>query len=176
MKKIVYEVLYVLLALALVVGGVKYALPDINVDLTSAPLASPIPAYVEGVEEVAAYLNEEIPPTMTVLVLNFWSPECKYCLEQLVALNTVAHYRADVGVVALTTETDADLVTEIGVGLDLQYSTLYGLPEFPLPTVPNTHVLMRGEDGVWRVLPEGTWIGSVEAEVIIQFIVDNMAE
>ena len=79
-------------------------------------------------------------------------------------------------VVALTVETNPDIVDEIIEGLDLRYSVLYGLPEFPLSSLPNTHVLMRGEDGTWKVLSKGSWIGFVETETIIQFIVDNTTE
>lgn len=174
-KKLVGDLTYIFLAVALVFGVVQFALPSIDVDLTSAPLAPPIPPYVEQIEELATHFAEEIPPTITVLVLNFWSPTCEYCLEELVTLNNVAQY-ADIAVVAFTTETNPDLVNEISEGLDLQYPILYGLPELPLSNLPNTHVLMRGEDGAWKVLPEGTWIGYVEAETILQFIVDNTTE
>lgn len=176
MKKLVGDLGYILLALVLVFGVIQFALPNIDVDLTSAPLVPPAPAFVEGVEELAAYLDEGLPPTITVFVLNFWSPTCEYCLEELLELNVVAHYRADIAVVALTTEADPAIIDEISEGLDLQYVVLYELPEFPLSSLPNTHILMRGEDGTWRVLPGGSWIGFVKAETITQFIVDNTAE
>lgn len=176
MKKLIGDFAYILLAIVLVFGVIQFALPNISVDLTSAPLTLPVPAYVERIEELATYLDEGLPPTITVLVLNFWSPECEYCLEELVALDVVAHYQADIAVVALTTDTDSTIVDEIIEGLDLHYSVLYGLPEFPLSTLPNTHILMRGEDGIWKVLPKGSWIGFVKAETITQFIVDNTAE
>jgi len=174
MKKLVGDLGYIFLAVVLVVGVIRFALPNIDVDLTSAPLAPAVPVFVEGIEELAAYLDEGLSPTVTVLVLNFWSPTCKYCLEELLELTIVAH--ADIAVVALTTEADPVIVDEIIEGLDLRYSVLYGLPEFPLSSVPNTHVLMRGEDGTWKVLPEGSWIGFVKAGIIMQFIVDNTAE
>ena len=175
-KKLVTDLAYILLAVVLVFGVIQYALPNIAVDLTSAPLVPSAPAFVEGIEELAVYLDEGLPPVIRVLVLNFWSPECPYCLEELVALNAVAHYRMDIAVVALTVETNPDIVDEIIEGLDLRYSVLYGLPEFPLSSLPNTHVLMRGEDGTWKVLSKGSWIGFVETETIIQFIVDNTTE
>ena len=177
MKKLVEDFAYILLAVALVFGVVHFALPSVAVDTTSIPLAPPIPPYVEGVEGLATYLDEELPPTITVLVLNFWSPTCPYCLEELAILNAVAQY-ADIAVVGFTTETNPAIVDEIIEGLDLDYPVLYGLPEpeLPLSSLPNTHVLMRDESGVWKLLPQGTWIGLVEAETILQFIVDNTTE
>jgi hypothetical protein len=175
MKKLIGDLGYIFLAVVLVFGVIQFALPNIAVDLTSAPLVPSTPAFVEGIEELAVYLDEGLPPAVTVLVLNFWSPECKYCLEELVELKDIQY--ADIAVVTFTTETDPAIIDEIIEELDLFYPTiLYGLPEFPLSSLPNTHVLMRGEDGIWKVLPGGSWIGFVEAETIMQFIVDNMAE
>lgn len=176
MKKLVSDFGYILLAVVLVFGVIQFALPNIDVDLTSAPLVPSVPAFVEEIEELAAYLDGEgLPPEITVLVLNFWSPECPYCLEELVALNDVAQY-TDIAVIALTTETDPDVIDEISERLELEYFVLYGLPEFPLSSLPNTHVLMRGEDGTWEVLSKGSWIGFVEVEIILQFILDNSTE
>lgn len=175
-KKLVGDLAYILLAVVLVFGVIQFALPKIDVDLTSAPLAAPVPPYVAAIEELATYFADGLPETVTVLVLNFWSPRCEYCLEELLELNIVAQYRLDVAVIALTTEVDPDVVEVTIGGLDLKYSTLYGLPEpLPLSSVPNTHVLIK-TDGVWRLPSEGTWIGFVEAETIIQFIVDNTTE
>jgi thiol-disulfide isomerase/thioredoxin len=174
MKKLVGDLGYILLAVVLVFGVIQFALPNIAVDLTSTPLVPSAPVFVEGIEELAAHLDEELPPAVTVLILNFWSPTCEYCLEELVALNDIQY--ADIVVVAFTTETDPAIVDEIIEELDLYYPVMYGLPEFPLSSLPNTHVLMRGEDGTWKVLPRGSWIGFVKAETIMQFIVDSTAE
>jgi len=176
MKKLVGDFAYILLVLALVFGGIRFAFPSIDVDLTSAPLAPPVPAYVEEIEALAVYLDEGLPPTITVLVLNFWSSNCEYCKRELLELKIVAQYRMDIGVVSFTTEIDSVIVDTIIEELDLNYAVLYGLPEAPPLNVPNTHVLMRDESGVWKVLSKGTWIGFVEAETITQFIVDNTTE
>jgi thiol-disulfide isomerase/thioredoxin len=175
MKKLIGDLGYILLAVVLVFGVIQFALPNIAVDLTSAPLAPQIPPYVEEIEELAVYLDEGgLPPTVIVLVLNFWSPTCEYCLEELVALKDIQY--ADIAVVTFTTETDPAIVDEIIEELDLLHPVLYGLPEFPLSSLPNTHILMRGEDGTWKVLPGGSWIGFVKVETILQFIVDNTTE
>jgi len=172
-KKLIEDFAYILLAVALVFGVVQLALPDINVDISSGPLVpepTPAPNYVIEIEALAVDISGHVPPETEVLVLVFWSPDCDFCVEELVALNLIVETRPDVVILGITTETDPEVVDAILQELGLGYFVLYGLPRFPISyAIPNTHVLIK-EEGVWRLEEGGTWIGFVRAEVIIQYI------
>jgi len=170
MKKLATDFAYILLVLVLVFGVVRFALPNIDVSESGGvlvPKPTPIPAYVAAIEELANGLD--VPLENKVLVLNFWEPDCPYCLKQIVALEKLVTSRPDVLVLGLTTETDEAVMESVIAETHISFFTFYGLTEFPLRSVPNTHVLLR-ENEAWRLPDGGTWIGLTDVDEIIQFI------
>jgi len=170
MKKLINDLAYILFALALVFGVVRFALPSIDVSVSSAPLVpkpTPIPAYIATIEQLADGLD--VPLEHKVLVLFFWSPDCKYCIEQIMALEDIVTSRPDVLVLGLTTEMDEAVIESVIIDTGISFFTFYGLPKFPIESVPNMHVLLR-ENGTWKLAEGGTWIGFTSVDVIIRFI------
>lgn len=177
MKKHLGDILYILLAVALVFGTLTLAFPNVGIDSALEPLSVVLPQptmsdnHIAQIEGVAATLPEP-PAGMTTLVLNWWDPDCKYCIEQLQELNRLAELRPDIAIIAFTESLDEDRIDAAIEELDLKFGVLYGYPNKILPTIPHTHVLVWVE-GAWKLRADGSWMGVVEAETLLDYIAIN---
>lgn len=160
MKHIWKDMLYIALVVAIAFGVSTVAFPKVTVTSALEPVVllteEPAPAnYIEAIEAVANSIDG-IPYNAAALVLSFWHPECNYCIEELKQLNLLAAERPDVVIIALTTETNKNIVAAVIDELELEIGVLYGFPGDILAAVPHTHILMM-VDGTWKLKPDGTW-------------------
>ena len=176
MKKFLGDLAYILLAVAIVFGTLTLTFPRTGSDVSLLePLIATLPQpevskSVTAEIEVVANNLPNLPPEIVILVLNWWDPDCPYCLKQLVELNGLAELRPDIFILGITMETDPDRVSEVIEEVDLNFYTLYGFPTEILATIPHTHVLIKQGDGVWRLYDDGTWIGVVDVETLLDYI------